>query len=44
LAAVRNGVLTLLRSTGVAQIADALRHYAASARDTLVLLGVPVRL
>jgi predicted transposase YbfD/YdcC len=44
LAALRNGVLTLLRTTGVTQMADALRHYAASVSDTLALLGVPLGL
>ena len=44
LAALRNGVLTLLRNTGVTQMADALRHYAASVYDTLALLGVSIGL
>jgi len=42
LAALRNGLLTLLRSTGVTNIADALRHYAASVHDTLAFIGVPL--
>ncbi len=42
LAALRNGLLTLLRSTGVTNIADALRSYAASLEDTLALIGVPL--
>jgi predicted transposase YbfD/YdcC len=42
LAALRNGLLTLLRSTGVTQIADALRHYAAHLDETLALIGVPL--
>ncbi len=42
LAAFRNGLLTLLRSTGVTQIADALRHYAAHLDETLALIGVPL--
>jgi predicted transposase YbfD/YdcC len=42
LAALRNGLLTLLRSTGVTNIADALRHYAASLQETLALIGVPL--
>lgn len=42
LAALRNGLLTLLRSTGVTNIADALRHYAASLPDTFALIGVPL--
>ena len=40
LAALRNGLLTLLRSTGVTNIADAIRHYAASVQDTLALIGI----
>ena len=42
LAALRNGLLTLLRSTGVTNIADALRSYAASLEETLALIGVPL--
>jgi predicted transposase YbfD/YdcC len=42
LAALRNGLLSLLRSKGVTNIADALRHYAASVQETLVLIGVPL--
>ncbi len=42
LAALRNGLLTLLRSTGVTNIADAIRHYAASVSETLALIGVPL--
>ena len=42
LAALRNGLLTLLRSRGVTNIADAIRHYAASVPDTLALIGVPL--
>ncbi len=45
LAALRNGVLSLLRSRGWANIADALRHYGAYAPRALQLLGaLPVRL
>ncbi len=45
LAALRNGVLSLLRSLGWANIADALRHYGAYAPRALHLLGaLPVRL
>lgn len=40
LAALRNGVLNLLRQAGWRNIAAALRHYAASAAETLTLLGV----
>ena len=42
LAALRNGVLNLLRQAGWRNIAAALRHYAASATETLALLGVGV--
>ncbi len=42
LAALRNGLLTLLRSTGVTNSADALRSYAASLEETLALIGVPL--
>ena len=41
LAALRNGILTLLRSKGITQIADALRHYGATPQRALALLGVP---
>ena len=44
LAALRNGLLTLLRSRGVTNIADALRHYGASVPRILALIGVPARL
>jgi predicted transposase YbfD/YdcC len=45
LAALRNGVLSLLRSRGWANIADALRHYGAYAQRALGLLGaLPARL
>lgn len=40
LAALRNGVLTLLRSLGHVNIAAALRHYAASAQRALHLIGL----
>ena len=42
LAALRNGLLTLLRSIGVSNIADALRHYVASLPATFPLIGVPL--
>jgi len=42
LAALRNGLLTLLRQTGVTNIADAIRHYAASLSETFALIGVPL--
>ena len=42
LAALRNGLLTLLRSTGVTNIADAVRSYAASLPETFELLGGPL--
>ncbi len=45
LAALRNGVLSLLRSRGWANIADAVRHYGAYAQRALGLLGaLPARL
>ena len=40
LAALRNGVLSLLRSRGWRSIPDALRHYGAYADRALRLLGV----
>lgn len=42
LAALRNGILSLLRSQGVTQIADALRHHGASVHAALALIGVPL--
>ncbi len=42
LAALRTGLLSLLRSKGVTNIADALRHYAASVPDIFALIGVPI--
>ena len=42
LAALRNGILSLLRSHGVTQIADALRHHGASVHAALALIGVPL--
>ncbi len=45
LAALCNGVLTLLRGRGWTNIADALRHYGAYAPRALALLGaLPTRL
>jgi predicted transposase YbfD/YdcC len=44
LAALRNGILTLLRSRGVTNVADALRHYGASLPQIFALIGVPARL
>jgi len=45
LAALRNGVLNLLRARGWTSIADALRHYAAYAHRALHLLSTrPARL
>jgi predicted transposase YbfD/YdcC len=45
LAALRNGVLSLLRALGWTNIADALRHYAASVPRALGLLATaPARL
>ncbi len=44
LAALRNGLLTVLRSKGVTHIADAVRSCAASLSATFALIGVPLRL
>lgn len=45
LAALRNGLLGLLRAVGWTNIADALRHYQASAhRAILLLTSAPARL
>ena len=45
LAALRNGLLSLLRSKGWTNIADALRHYGASVHRALDLVGAqPMRL
>ncbi len=44
LAALRNGLLTVLRSKGVTHIADAVRSCAASLSATFELIGVPSRL
>jgi hypothetical protein len=44
LAALRNGILNLLRSQGVTSIADALRHYGASVHRALELIGIPAGL
>ena len=41
LAALRNGLLNLLRALGWARIPDALRHYGASAPRALALLATP---
>lgn len=41
LAALRNGILSLLRSQGVSRIADALRHHGASVADAIALIGIP---
>jgi predicted transposase YbfD/YdcC len=41
LAALRNGLLGLLRALGWANIADALRHYGAFAHRALALLSTP---
>jgi hypothetical protein len=42
LAALRNGLLSLLRSKGVTNIADALRHYGASLQQAFERIGVPL--
>ncbi len=44
LAALRNGILNLLRSKGATDIAGALRHYGASLQRVFALIGVPSRL
>jgi predicted transposase YbfD/YdcC len=41
LAALRNGILTVLRRQGATNIADALRHYGASLARVFALIGVP---
>lgn len=41
LAALRNGLLSLLRACGWTQIADATRHYGAFARRAVQLLSTP---
>jgi predicted transposase YbfD/YdcC len=40
LAALRNGMLSLLRSQGVKQIADALRHHGSSVEEALAFIGI----
>ncbi len=40
-AALRNGILSLLRSKGATNIADALRHYGASLHRIFARIGVP---
>ncbi len=42
LAALQNGLLTRLHMSGVTNITDTLRHYAASLPDTLAFIGVPL--
>ena len=42
MAALRNAVLGLLRQTGAANIASALRHYSYKPPATLALLGIPI--
>jgi predicted transposase YbfD/YdcC len=44
LAALRNGILNLLRSQGVSNIADGLRHYGASVHRIFELIGIPAGL
>jgi predicted transposase YbfD/YdcC len=41
LAALRNGLLSLLRALGWRQIADAIRHYGAYAQRAIALLSTP---
>lgn len=43
LAALRNGLLSLLRACGWTQIADATRHYGAFAQRAIALLSSPPR-
>jgi hypothetical protein len=40
LVALRNGMLSLLRSQGVKQIADALRHHDSSVEEALAFIGI----
>jgi predicted transposase YbfD/YdcC len=45
LAALRNGLIDLMRAHGWSNLADALRHYGASVRRVLALIGaLPARL
>lgn len=41
LAALRNALLTLLRTQGWTQLADAVRHYGAAVTRALELIGLP---
>ena len=41
LAAVRNALISLLRTARWPTIAAGLRHYSTSVQDTLRLIGVP---
>jgi len=41
MAALRNAVISLLRATGVSNIAKALRYYAASPDEALASIGLP---
>lgn len=41
MAALRNAVISLLRATGVTNIAKALRYYAASPDEALASIGLP---
>jgi hypothetical protein len=40
MATLRNTVINLLRTTGAANVAKALRHYAACPDDALTLIGL----
>jgi predicted transposase YbfD/YdcC len=42
LAAVRNGLISLLRHAGWQNIAAGLRHYSGAVTDALQLIGVPI--
>ncbi len=42
LAAIRNGLISLLRHAGWRNIAAGLRHYSGAVTDALQLIGVPI--
>ena len=42
LAALRNGLISLLRASGWKSIAEALRHYSASGSNALHLINSPI--
>ena len=43
LAAIRNGLISLVRNAGWRNIAAGLRHYSTSVKDALLFIGVPPR-